>query len=132
MATDGAGANTYTFPRNPTTMEFVDSRNRAMVSVYASEPVAVDLPFDDRPIVFVWSNYNFDHVTMSGMVNVFVSGVNSIRYFKLNSIQGVFRNILTSTGWNGPYRIVNAETKFEGDGGKRWGEVKVTIVKADT
>jgi hypothetical protein len=129
MATDSVGTGAYTFAYNPAAIECDDSQNSLQTKCVGSETVKYLLPFDSRPITFIWKEWNFDHVIFSGMVNTLYSGLNQIKYFKLNSIQPMFKNIFTSTGYNGGYRIEQIIPSVSSDGGKSWTDLKMVIHK---
>jgi hypothetical protein len=130
-ALDANGASgVYTFPYNPVAIECEDSQATIKKPCIGSETVTYMLPWDGRPVSFIWRGWNFDHATFSGMVYALYSGVNNKRYIKLNYIQPMFKNILTYTGWNGPFRIEDVIPTITSEGGKSWSELKLVFHKA--
>lgn len=129
FADDSSGTiNVYTFAYNPVAIECEDSVNSLKSKCIGSETVTYVLPFDNRPITFIWKNWNYNHSTFSGMVNALFSGLNQKKYINLMDIQPMFKNIF-ATGWCGPYRIEDVSPVIGSEGGYSWDEVKLIIHK---
>lgn len=130
FATTVTGSGSYTLPINPVNIPSEDSKPSTDVPCLGSEPVIYEKSFDDRPIEFIWENLNADNPTYSGMINTLSSYVYSKKYIKLNSVQNLFKEVFTTTGWNGPYRIAKLSKTPRSGGGVTYSEVKLTLYKS--
>lgn len=129
FADDAIGTNSYILPINPRAIQASDSKNITITDCVASQPVAYEHNFDDRPIIMTWKGLSSTNTLFSGLVSTLKGYVYSDKYIKLNSIQDMYRHIFTSTGWNGAYTIYNLELSTSTEGGTTWDDVKLTLYR---
>lgn len=131
FANDASGTGAYTLPLNPVDIQCEDAYNSVVSECLDSESVIYDFSFDNRPIEMIWTNWNVDKATFSGLVATLKTYKYTQKYIKLNELQSLFVNIFTSTGYNGPYRIGGLTPKIRSGSGKTFEELRLTLYKSE-